>query len=180
MSGIKVNTPVGRTSFMSIFEQKVWPGEDEGEYQVTMIFDKESDLKEIAKACKEAVEDEFGKGTKVELPWKSGNECTNADGEVYEGYEDKFVLRTKSKFKPIIIDQKKQPIDSSESDRFQSGDYAIVQVQCTPWTYANKKGVSCYLQAIQLVKQGERFGSGGADLSTFGELEEDTASGDLF
>lgn len=177
--GIKINTPVGRTAFLSIFEKKVWNEKDEPAFEATFLFDKESDLAEITKACKAMAKEEFGT-EKVEYAWGSGDDCTNEEGEVYNGFEGKIYLRTKSKFSIIIIDQKKRPIDSSESDRFQSGDYAIAQVEIGPWTFAKKKGVSCYLKAVQLVKKGERFQSDGVDLDSFGELEEDTASGDLF
>ncbi len=170
-----------RCSYMDIFEPKVWEEGEDGEYQVTMLFDDKKDAEGIRAAIKKELAEEFGDKVpaNITMPFKDGNDVVDNDGNVREGYADKIVLKATSKYKPVIIDQKRKAIDSADADRFQSGDYALAQVLCRTWEFAGKQGVKVYLKAIQLVKQGERFGGGGTDLSAFGDLPTDN-SDDLF
>jgi len=188
-------TPEIRTSFMDVFSPKVWEGETEGEYQCTLLFNKQADVATVQKAVSDALKDEFGdnvpkgiempwkKGDNVpkgiEMPWKKGEEVPDKEGNVRDGYAGKIVVKTKSKFKPIILWPDTTQMTDLDSDEFQSGDYARVKVEAKVWTFAGKKGVSCYLKVIQKTRTGERFG-GDVDVSDFSPVAEAEEAGGLF
>lgn len=177
-------TPEGRTSFMNVFEKKIWEGETEGDYQVTMLFDNQSDLKTVQTAVNSALADEFGDNVpkSIEMPWKRGEDCTDKEGNIRDGYEGKIVVRTKSKFKPVILWPDTKAMTDLDSEEFQSGDYGKVKVEAKVWEYAGKRGVSLYLKVIQKTRTGERFG-GDVDVSEFTPIAGSSgsaASGDLF
>jgi len=174
-------TPEIRTSFMDVFAPKVWEGETEGEYQCTLLFNKQSDVATVQKAVSDALKDEFGDNVPkgIEMPWKRGEEVTDKEGNVRDGYAGKIVVKTKSKFKPIILWPDTTQMTDLDSDEFQSGDYARVKVEAKVWTFAGKKGVSCYLKVIQKTRTGERFG-GDVDVSDFSPVAEAEEAGGLF
>ena len=96
----EVVTPTGRTSFMDVFSPKIWEGETEGDYQVTMLFDNQSDLAGIKDIVDKELAAEFGDNvpSSIEMPWKRGEDATDKEGNVRDGYEGKIIIRTKSKY----------------------------------------------------------------------------------
>ena len=172
-----VRTTTAQTAFLSIFEPKMFEGDtvDDAEYQCTLLFDDPSELAEVVRVVKYVAAKDFGDNLAgLKFPWMRGDDCLDAEGNVRQGFEGKIALKTKSKFSSFeIIDQKMKPIDSSQADRFQSGDYARTELLAKSWTWGNKRGVSLFLRVIQLVREGERFESAGSDLSGFEVLPPD-------
>ncbi len=166
-------TPEGRTSFMNVFTRKTWEDNDEGDYQVTVLFDKQEDLMGVKEIVDQALADEFGSNvpSTLEMPWKKGEDCLDKEGNVRDGYEGKVVIRAKSKYQPIILGPDAQQLTDLDKDTFESGDYGRIKVQAKVWEYAGKRGISLYLKVIQKTKTGEKFG-GKVDLSEFGPVSD--------
>ncbi len=178
-----VVTGKARTSFLNAFAPKIWEGETEGDYQCTFLFDTADDVKPIQEIVNKALAAEFGDNVPpMDMPWTKGDDSTDDDGNIRDGYEGKIVVRSKSKFKPTILDMKAEQMTDLDQDEFQSGDYARAKLETYIWTYAGKRGITLHLKVIQKLETGERFGGGSEDLSAFAPVTGggSSAAGDLF
>ena len=106
------------------------------------------------------------------------------DKSNYEGYAGNLYLSARTKTRPTIIDQNKQPI-TEESGLLFSGCWVNVMVDIFPYIKGSK-GVGAGLKVVQLVKPDTAWG-GGAPVdvdSEFGTVEQSAEAssefGDLF
>lgn len=172
----KVVTPEFRVSFPSVFEPRKKRYEDSGKevenYELSLLFAKDADLSKLKEAAKLAAQDEWGSN----LPKKLESPFKDAGDYEYEGYEAGMVLiRTNTKNKPGVVDQNLQPIlDASE---FYAGCYARASIVAVAYEHKNKdgavqkRGVKFYLNNVQKLRDGERFGGGA------GKPEDDFGDG---
>lgn len=162
MATRKITTPKFRVGFPSVFKKNGMPGtpETQWSYNVHMIFSKKENLSELKAIIQEAIQEKWGGKVpaKLELPFKSGEEKVNTNGEGYDGFDDSVVFcvaKSKSK-KPIVVDQQCQPIlDESE---IYGGCFAIGSVNAFAWEFAGKKGVSIGLLGLQKYSDGDPMG----------------------
>ena len=176
---IKLVTPVGRCSFPTLKEPKAF-GEASPKYSVQILFDKKTDLSPLKKAVKAAIENKWGAKVpkKLELPFKDGN-----DKEDLEGYQDMIFITASSKFAPTLFDKNKNQIMDPED--IYAGSYIRASVNVYAWDYVEpttkkviKPGVSFTLNAVQLVKDGEKFSKRGNAVDDFDDLDNDDGSND--
>jgi hypothetical protein len=100
---------------------------------------------------------------------------SNDSGEVYEGFEDMFVLnsnRTEKKGRVTLLDRDRTPLSESDGKPY-SGCYVNAVLDIWAQDNAHGKRINCELRGLQFVKDGDAFGGGAAaSVDDFDELEE--------
>lgn len=195
-------TPIGKVDrFAYIYQPDSESQFKDNKYKLTLLIpnEKADDLKPLMKAILDLAKEEFGAGVKyndLEVPIKDGSEKADEyDARVKEkGKNEKvgnldylrnhMLFQAKTKKQPGIIGPDRKPL--GEEDDVQSGDW--VRISIVAFTYertgkvidkgkmkdAKIPGVGFYLQNIQKVRTGERFG-GGPPENDFDEIPlEDT------
>ncbi len=152
-------TPAFRVAFPNVFKPKVWEKTNTSEYAITMIFDKEADLKPLKDALMALAKEKWPKRdfktNPLQLPIKKGEDILNKDGEPYDMFIGKTVITAKSKKRrPEVIDALKNPI-LEEADLY-AGCYARASI--LPYAYTMQGGgIGFGLQNIQKLREGEPF-----------------------
>ena len=155
-----------------MFEPERYKGEDTGKFGGTFLLDKTTQgdqIKLLELAIAKFSEEKFGAG-KVQKVLKAA--FSDGDDQSYAGYANTMALRATSTRRPIVIDQQKTPL-AKDDNRIDSGDYVNVKVDL--WFQDNKFGkrINCNLLAVQLFKQGERFGTGSVSIDDFDVYDND-------
>lgn len=167
--GKKIITPRFRVAFSHVFE----PTENQqGKkvYEITMLFDKGTDLNEIRREINGVAAEKWGKivPPSFRKAIKDGD-LPNSNGNIYDGFENHFVIRAWSYNRPQIIDSRKNVIDSSRE--FYSGCYARASIVAFPYNNTGNCGVGFFLNNIQKLADGEKFGGGSTAQDDFDEVE---------
>lgn len=178
--GEKMTTPTGRVSFPYVFEKaKSLEAGKEGKYEITLYIPKSEDISKLRanleKVAKEAFGAKFQSLEKLKHPpIKDGDEKDPSDPAY--GH---WIVRAKSAKRPVVVDGARSPIESK--DALYGGCYGRINI--TPASYAIPTGwgVTLYLNAVQKVKDGERFGGGGVSAEeVFEALSVDSNEDDNF
>lgn len=161
-AGTKVVTGKVRASFVHVFQPELNELSGKEEYSMVLLVPK-SDKATVdkLKAAADAAVAAFTwpKGTK---PKNAYSFLHDGDGEKPNGGEygpecaGNFVVNTKSKYRPGIIDRdRNEVIDSSE---FVSGDYCKAAVNAYAFDTQGNRGVAFGLNNILVVAKGEPLG----------------------
>jgi hypothetical protein len=148
---IKVLTPKFRVSFPNVFKPKAAFEGQEPTYNIQMLFPKDTDLTEMKKAVKEAIQAKWGdkKPANLRIPFNDGDE------KDYESHKGHYYVNSKSKMRPGIVDQELNDIiDPSD---FYGGCYARATLTAFAYDTAGNKGVAFGLQNLQKLDDGEAF-----------------------
>ncbi len=130
-------------------------------------------MEALKRAKKAALQKKFGERDGLKKKVKPENHCVR-DGnlEDWDGYEDHWFISASNKTAPGIVDISKRPLKESDG-RPYSGCYvnAIVRLWAQPpGTAADGSPiplrVNGSLEAIQFLKDGERFGATPVDTDT--------------
>ena len=172
-----------RFSYCNLFEAKPPINNPTGEpkYSLTVLVPKTNTAAKAAidQAINQAIE--LGVGTKwngvrppmPSLPIHDGDGVRPSDGQPY-GEECKgcWVMNATSKRKPGIVNRRVQPIlDPAE---IYSGMWAIVDLNFGAYEYNGNRGISCYLNNVQKVRDDEALGGSAArPESVFAAVEDD-------
>lgn len=172
-----LRTPKFRVAFPHVFEkQKPMNGEGEGKYSIAMLFDLEEIAKDpeeqakwdaMVQAVADAMKSKWGDNIppRARKPFLKGDDQLNKEGQVYEGYAGKVLVRAGTKFQPIVYDQAVNVIE--DADKFYGGCYAIADINTYAYSVSGNMGVSFGLfKQIQKVAEGERLGGSGGGGST--------------
>ena len=168
-----------RLSFPHLFEK-----DENGKYSTAILFPSGADLSVLKAEIERVAKEEFpGK------PIKSLRIGLRDQGEKdYEGYEDGafFLNASAAKSRPPIVNRHREPIMDEED--VYPGIYAIVTLRV--YAFKPKKGeqfspgIGFGLQAVQIIKDGERLGGGYADpneeFEELGELAEGESADSIF
>ena len=160
-----------RLSYEHIFTPSAFDESQEAKYSATLIISKDHpDLPALKRAMFEAGQETFPADFKAN-GWPKGYTCSlkdadkDTDGsgtllaEKSEAYKGCYILEANSTRRPLVIGRKKEAI-VEEDGIIYSGCYVNVSLAAAGYTYAKvKKGVKCYLNGVQFVKDGERFGA---------------------
>jgi hypothetical protein len=159
MESIPVKTGPFKAMFPNLGETEKFDGEDTERFTITMRWPKESaDVKLLEDAFKQADQTD-GKGHN---PIRAG------DNEFTEGM---VVVKAKTKHPPVVVDGDGNPIDPSS---IRSGDMCRARIGFASYSKGSNKGVTVYLNAVQLLKKREDDGG-------FGDVpEEYRAASDEF
>lgn len=173
-----------RLSYEHIFTPTKFDENGEAKYSATFIIPKDHpDLPAAKRAMFEAGQDEFATDFGKSSAWPRGYTCSlkdadkDVDGngvllaEKNEAYKGCYVLEANSTRRPVAIDRKKAAVTEDDGVIY-SGCYVNASLAAAGYTYGKvKKGVKCYLNGVQFVADGERFGSDA--LSDFDALDGD-------
>jgi len=103
--------------------------------------------------------------------FKPGNERVSAkDGQVLDGYKDKYFVTAKSneKFQPKVLGKDGRPI--TEADLY-GGCFARAQLIARPYATGKNFGVRFILLQVIKIEDGPRFG--GVESDVFDVVEEE-------
>lgn len=163
----RIHTPEGTARFVSIFQarqRKDSKGNPQGDpkFEITLIFDEDTDLKTMKKAALEVGVEKFGpkfqemvKKGKYNWPFVDNGDMVDDDDERIAGFENPGCkVKFKSKDKPGIVDGDAEPI----MDKSEIYDGMRARVSCRPFAYDNEsKGVAFFLINVQKLDDGERL-----------------------
>jgi Protein of unknown function (DUF2815) len=179
--GTYVVTGVGRASYLNAFTPRLNDLSGKEEYSMSFLIPKSDTdtIHKLKRAANTAAQGKWGdvksRPAGIRSPFRDGDEERPED-PAYQGH---IWINIKSNQKPTVVDARMNPvIDPRE---FVSGDYCRVSVNAAAYAHKANKGVSFWLNNIQVVRKGEPL-SGGARRaeSDFEVMETSTAeeSGD--
>jgi len=158
-------TPKGRVSFPAVYEAQSVNEGDKPKYSVTLVFDPPnmdeqqlSLMKAMKAEANKVAQEAFGcdiggyakEGGVVVSPFKK----TEEKPKYYD--PGKIFVRFANKYRPNVVDGKKQPI-AADTDDFYAGCWAHVSYTCYAYDYMGNKGVSFSLGNIQKTSDDEPF-----------------------
>ncbi len=167
MASNRIHSPEGTARYVNILvprQRKDAKGNPQGDpkYQLTLIFDEDTDLKAMKRAAQEAGIEKFGpkfpelvKKGKMNWPFVDNEDKVDDDDNPIPGFENPGVsVGFKSKDKPGIVDADAEPI----MDKSEIYDGMRARVSCRPFAYDNEsKGVAFYLINVQKLGDGDRL-----------------------
>lgn len=170
-----VQTPEFRLCFPNLFKPTSFEGSTRETYNCVMVFPKDADLSKLKELAKAAFQKAFPNGAKgARSPFRDGNEKVDEWGEVFG---DATFIRVSSNLKPPVADRKKHLIVDEE--QVYSGCYARAVVHAFAYDVKGNKGISFGLDAVQILRDGERLGGGGlAAVNMFDDLDDDDRGDD--
>lgn len=159
-----IKTPLARLSYPHLFKKVAAKGSTKEQYSCSLIFPAGTDLSALMQVAADTAKEQWGEKA-VELlqkgiirnPFLKGDEPKWAD-KPGMGPGVKFI-RCVSQQKPKVVDQKRQ--DVSE-DAIYAGQFVYAMVHVFAWEHPTQgKGLSFGIDAVQIVRDGERLGGGG-------------------
>lgn len=172
-----------RLSYEHIFTPSALDDSQEPKYSATFIIPKDhQDLPALRRALVEAGAEKFptafnGKAwpTGYTCALKDGDKDVNGNGEILSEnnpeYAGCYVFKASAAAtrRPLTIGRKKEAITEADGIIY-SGCYVNASVAVAGYEFGKiKKGVTAYLNGVQFVADGERFGSDA--MSDFDELD---------
>lgn len=152
-----VRTPEFRVSFPKLFKAESY-GDQDPKFEITMLFDKKTNLDVLHEAVRQASIEKWGenekKWPKRHLPFRKGEEKSDLEG--YPG--SIFVIaKSQEKYPPVVMLRDKTRL-TKESKDFSAGDYAEAVIKAYAYENEFKTGVSFDLRAVRKLRDGEAFG----------------------
>lgn len=181
---IKVMLRNVRLSYEHIFTATKFQENQPAKFSATFIIPKDHpDLPTIKRALVEAGQEKFGSDFNVQNGWPRGFTCGLKDADVEVNnmgevlaeknpeYKGCYILEANSTRRPVAMGRRKESL-TEEDGVIYSGCYVNASVAADGYILEKvKRGVKFYLNGVQFVKDGERFG---VDASAdFDELESD-------
>ena len=165
-----------RLSYEHIFTPTKFQENSTAKYSATFIIPKDHpDLPAVKRAMVEAGEETFGTAFNAKGGWPRGFTCglkdadveVNGMGEVLSeknpAYVGCYILEANSSRRPIVVDRKKAAV-TEEDGVIYSGCFVNASLAADGYTFEKvKRGVKCYLNGVQFVADGERFGVDATD-----------------
>lgn len=169
MSKTRVITPKFRVSFPQIFEPAAITEGADLKYSIAMIFDKDTDIKELKAACKQAIIDKWG-GNKSKWPSDLKTPFRKGSEKELDGYDDDSTFaRAASNQRPGILNEYKEPM--AEASELYAGCYARASVNAYAYDTAGNKGVTFGLNNVLKVADGDRLDSRVSAEDDFADIE---------
>lgn len=164
-----------RLSYAHIFVPTKFDENQDAKYSATFIIPKDHpDLPAVKRAMFEAGQEEFDAFYEGKA-WPKGYSCslkdadveTNGAGEILAvknpAYKGCYILEANTTRRPVVVNRNKSAITEDDGIIY-SGCYVNASLAAAPYTYGKiKKGVKCYLNGVQFVADGERFGADATD-----------------
>lgn len=165
-----------RLSYEHIFTPTKFQESQTAKYSATFIIPKDHpDLPAVKRAVLNAGQEKFGSAFNAAHGWPRGFTCSLKDADVEvnglgevlaeknPAYKGCYILEANSTRRPITVDRRKAAV-TEEDGIIYSGCYVNASLAADGYTYEKvKRGVKCYLNGVQFVKDGERFGADASD-----------------
>lgn len=164
-----------RLSYEHIFTPSAFDDKSEAKYSAVLIIPKDHpDVATLKKALLEAGAEKYPAAFDGKA-WPKGYTCalkdadtdTNDLGETLADnnpeYKGSYIVRADSTRRPLVIGRRKEALTEAAGVIY-SGCYVNASIAAGAYGYGKvKKGVKCYLNGVQFVKDGERFGGDASD-----------------
>lgn len=171
-----------RLSYEHIFQPSAMDDNSTPKYSAELLIPKDHpDLPAVKRAIFEAGAEKFPQAVATGKPWPMGFTCAlkdadkDVDGsgvllaEKIPASKGCYILKAQSTRRPVTLGRRKEALTESDGIIY-SGCYVNVSVAAAGYEFGKiKKGVTCYLNGVQFVQDGERFGSDAS--SDFDELD---------
>ena len=171
-----------RLSYEHIFKPTSFEEGGDPKYSATLIIPKDHpDLPAVKRAFFEAGQESFATDFSKGGAWPKGYTCSLKDADVATdslgelladknaAYKGCYILEANSTRRPVAVNRNKAAV-TEEDGIIYSGCYVNASLAAAGYTFGKvKKGVKAYLNGVQFVKDGERFGSDA--LSDFDALD---------
>jgi len=160
-----------RLAFPSVFKKRPRPGDDGKEsYQCTLLFPPDYDLTPLKKAMKAAVIKKFGDKPVKLAPDRIGlRDATEKD---WDGFDEGWhYVSINVDDKPVVVDRRNAPV--TDESLVYGGMWVRAYLAAFAYDKGGKKGVGFALNALQLVRDGERFDGRLSVEEAFEALEDD-------
>lgn len=177
----KIVTGKVRFSFCNIWEPDASQEGEEPKYSLTLLIPKSdtATVNKIRAAIQEARDQFCAKNGANALPAKPNHTLNDGDGVKDSGEEygpeckGCYVIRVKSKQKPVIVDAFRNEI--TNPTEVYSGCYGRAAIKFFGYNTKGSKGVSATLLSVQKLSDGEPFGTvGSAD-----DFDDNYVDGDV-
>lgn len=179
-----------RLSYEHIFTPTAFDDSQTAKYSATFIIPKNHpDLPAVKAAMMAAGAEKYASAFKGNS-WPKGytsslkdaDTFTDSSGEILAeknpAYEGCYILEANSTRRPVVVDRRKAALTEDDGVIY-SGCYVNASLGAEAYEFGKlKRGVKCYLNGIQFVKDGERFGRNTVD--DFDELDEEEEDDDDF
>lgn len=173
----EIVTCIGRISFPSLFEKApTSKGGKRFAWQAALLLPPDTDLAPFYACIKAAALDKFGPDVKLSAGKNPIKACSEKD---LDGYEDgwHFINVKAYNYIPTVVDQNKQEI--LDPERIFAGCWVRMALDAYGYDREGSKGVSFGLNAVQLVREGERLDGRRASSDMFDTIEvEDMPDGE--
>lgn len=164
-----------RLSYEHIFTPSSFDDSQDAKYSATLIIPKDHpDIAMLKRALVDVGIEKYPQAFAVKS-WPVGFTCalknadteTNMQGDILSEanpeYKGCYILKADSTRRPLVVGRKKEAI-TEEDGIIYSGCYINVSLGIATYEFGKvKKGVKAYLNGVQFVADGERFGSDAAD-----------------
>jgi hypothetical protein len=183
-----------RLSFPKLWKAEQSTPDSKPKFGATFILDPETangaaNIKKIEAAIKkiktDTWKDKAGKiYDNIETKRKAfcdGNDVTNAEGDVYAGYEDMMVVKASNARRPQVLNRDKSPL-TEEDGVIYGGCYvdAVVSFYSVTKKEQGGNGLFATLELVRYRKEGEAFGAAPIDADDYlDELDDDEEADDL-
>lgn len=190
-----IKTPLARLAFADTLFKPHDRDNGKKQYGCTLLFQKGTDLSALQNAALEAAKAEWGdkavqmiKDGLIHSPFLDGDGPqgkSKKTGAPHDGFPGTTFIRVISgeEFRPKLFN--KQVLPLGDKAECYSGCYVYAVVNAFTWENKEKgKGISFGVSMIQVAKDGEKLGGGGADPDQYfekiadeGEAPESTKDG---
>ena len=179
-----------RLSYEHVFKPtKFDDNQETAKYSATFIIPKDhADLPALKRTMVEAGQEEFPSDFKPGS-WPKGYTCglkdadkeTDNNGDILAdknpAYKGCYIIEANSVNRPLTLNRNKSAVTEADGIIY-AGCYVNASLGIAGYTYGKvKKGVKAYLNGVQFVEDGDRFGSDA--LSDFDDLDNDDEADDI-
>lgn len=185
---LKIRLDNVRCSFLKVFEAEAMNKGDKPAFSGHFLFDPSDEKNAVElKRLKQAMlkvaigkwGKEAGKRTLIALMKKNltclrnGNDKTDSDEKVMDGYENRMYLSARSYVHPTVLGRGKEHLSEEDGILF-SGCWVTVYINLWAQTGKFGKRINAQLMGLQFVKTGDSFGGGqAADPDVFDSLADE-------
>ncbi len=173
-----------RLSYCHMFKKTASTEGGKLAYRMNGLLDKSTKegkmaIQVVEKAIEHLKKKEWpGKNPKFDtkrFPLRDGDDYTNDDGDIRDGYEGMMYVPMSNDRKVKLRDRDGQEEVTEEDDKIYSGAFAIAKFHIYAVKNKDKggNGIFATIDGLQWVKHGERFGGGGIDDDEFEDLGDE-------
>lgn len=145
-------------------------------YQASLLLPPETPLQPIAEAMRVAMMAKFNETLKLTGDSQPVKKCDDME-KPPKGFETGWrLIRTKSKQRPALVDQRRQPV--TDEGLFYAGCWVNAHINAYAWAYGGKRGVSFGLNAVQFAEHGDRIDNRPEITDVFEALEGSDVRGE--
>lgn len=146
--------------FPKLFTAQAMPGVPgaKPKYSAMLVIPFGPEADKVSEALTEIYQSEFkGKG-EIRSPMKVAWDSPTGGYAGSELYKDKYIMNASNLTRPGVVDHNLTPMSEESSQGvLYPGSLANVSITLAPYNMQLNKGISCYLEAVQLIGGGDRL-----------------------